>query len=100
MNYSEMTDFEINKAVAGRLLAEWYHNSICLVRCDDDNRSIFNPCNSWADAGPIIQEESISLIKYDTNQWRARSRKCLAGFIDINPLRAAMIVLLMMREGK
>lgn len=98
MNYSKMTDFEINKAVAGRLLAKWHDYGICVVRCDDDNRSIFNPCNSWADAGPIIEKENISLTCHQSrDEWAAIfNRHAMSA--HSNPLRAAMECFLMKKE--
>ncbi len=96
MNYSEMTDFEINKAVASACLNEWYDNGFCVVRCDDGGRNIFNPCNSWADAGPIIEQKRISLEF--VGMWRARTYEGIEREANENPLRAAMIVFLMMKE--
>ena len=98
MNYAEMSDFEINKAVAATCLGEWYDNGTCLVKCDDDDRSIFNPCNSWTDAGPIILENRIGLTP-SVDIWHAYSDE--EDFICsiANPLRAAMIVFLMMHEA-
>lgn len=115
-NYSEMSDFEINRAVALCLG--------CKVRpsafetdyyfTDDDKAynpcaphgpvENFNPCNSWADAGPIILANKITIsapMEYDQNaDWLAYP----ASDSDIcvshpKPLLAAMIVFLMMQEG-
>lgn len=99
MNYSEMTDFEINKAVAAHHLDEWYDNGICVVRCDDEDRNIFNPCNSWADAGPIIENENISLTCHQSrDEWAAIfNRHAMAA--HSNPLRAAMECYLM-KKGR
>lgn len=98
MNYSDMTDFFINKAVAATCLGEWYDNGKCVIKCDDDDRSIFNPCNSWADAGPIIGKENISLI-FGFGHWDAMSPDGDSlQAEEVNPLRAAMIVFLMMQE--
>lgn len=100
MNYTEMTDFEINKAVAAACLAEWYDNGTCVIKCNDDDRSIFQPCNSWADAGPLILINRIGLepaIKGSV--WVAQNGYFKNAEADKNPLRAAMIVFLMMHEG-
>lgn len=108
MNYAEMTDFEINKLVAAACLAEWYDNGTCVIKCDDDDRSIFQPCNSWADAGPIIEKHLICLAAdvfaepQDGGKWVAQpaygwDRERVR---SDNPLRAAMIVFLMMQESK
>jgi len=98
-----MTDFEINRAVGDASGVEWagldsnYHP---LSIWNDGELCVFCPCNSWADAGPIIQKSSISIIKYDDSQWRARCRADMSGIIDANPMRAAMIVFLKMQESK
>ncbi len=99
MNYSEMTDFEINKAVASHHLEEWYANGICVIKCDDDDRSIFNPCSSWADAGTIIEKSRMSLTPY-AGGWHAFNDDAEKIYTDENPLRAAMIVFLMMQDSK
>lgn len=117
-NYIEMSDFEINRAVALGLG--------CKVRSSafgtdyyftDDDKAYnpcaphapvedFNPCKSWDDAGPIIEKYSISLSKVKnklTGGWVAEihgESMSFAMFRDNNPLRAAMIVFLMMQEGK
>ncbi|ORM55956.1 hypothetical protein HA41_00550 [Pantoea conspicua] len=98
MNYAEMTDFEINKAVAATCLGEWYDNGTCIVKCDDDDRSIFNPCNSWSDAGPIIEKENVSLTCHQSrDEWAAIfNRHCMSA--NQNPLRAAMECFLMKKE--
>lgn len=98
MNYSEMTDFEINKAVASACLEEWYDNGICVIKCDGDDRSIFQPCNSWADAGLIIEKEKISLTcRQSRDEWAAIfNRHAMSA--HSNPLRAAMECYLMKKE--
>ena len=98
MNYSEMSDFGINKAVGEALGRD-------LSGINDFNYSVYNItdyCNSWADAGPMIEQNSISL---SFGIWVHPSLSGLtmasAGKYSAsseNPLRAAMIVFLMMRE--
>lgn len=114
MNYSDMSDFEINKAV-GKFFPE-------LVIYNGDGKPVtlvsdpgatytgvdfeeveFDPCNSWSDAGPIIMGNKICLSCYpNRNDWDAftLSDKGYAEetTYDANPLRAAMIVFLMMKE--
>lgn len=125
MNYAEMTDFEINKAVAKALGAKIVKSSFGTA-CFKPDFSVselspggpadkFKPCNSWADAGPIIQRNHIdleSLFEFTneseeeitpTGIWSARG--VIEGHIHprfehANPLRAAMIVFLMMQEEK
>lgn len=108
-NYAEMTDFEINKAVAEVIYpgkeftaaysfgfplgpqVQWIQGYGEFLRKDY--------CNSWADAGRLIEGHQISIdaIYEGGSRWLS-----FAGddgefrHIDSNPLRAAMIVFLMM----
>ncbi len=113
MNYSEMSDFEINWRVFETLhggspdFKEGEKGAMVLISEEYDVqmgeyvkieavRGEFNPCNSWADAGPIIEKYGICLIPLKKG-W-------LTGIngVDVkhdNPLRAAMIVFLMMQES-
>ena len=57
------TKFEINKAVAEKLGLR-IGNQQCggnSVFLDGGKGGYFNPCYSWADAGPIIDEYKISM---------------------------------------
>lgn len=125
MNYSEMTDFEINCAVAASLGREFFYNSpgergrrrksfVINERCRDVYESeawssdVFAPCKSWADAGPIISDNKIAIIPERDgtwfalgkpqikNNWRVESTGSFHN--DTTPLRTAMIVFLMMQE--
>ena len=93
MNYSEMLDFEINKAVA-------FHIGLSTVIAAENLE--FNPCNSWADAGPIIDQYGIGLmpLKRDLPKAWDISAGLLSNtdYKHENILRAAMIVFLMMQE--
>lgn len=110
-NYSEMSDFEINKAVA---IAEGYPPEDCdygwtgkpdvgvewSEKTGYPTKS-FNYCNSWADAGPIIEKSRISLRNRIDGNWMAENEWGISfRALHDNPLRAAMIVFLMMRESK
>lgn len=97
-DYSKLSDFEINEAVSMALVSQSKNPEAKYV-------AIGHYCNSWADAGPIIQEHGIC-IGYDGISWDAS-----CPFRDINPvsdwkehpyrpLRMAMIVFLMMNEGE
>ena len=68
----------------------------------------FDPCNNPADAWPIITENNISLI-FDNPSMPMATSNCVGWYSDeeppihassLNPLRAAMIVFLMMKEGE
>ncbi len=109
MNYSEMTDLEINRAVGDASGVEWarldsnYHP---LSIWNDGELCVFCPCNSWTDAGPIIATNKISLdfdedgFEPPQNAWCKASSPCGEVYYgsENEPLRAAMIVFLMMQE--
>ena len=109
-NYETMSDFEINKAVAeiaykdrhidyigvtaGRLTTPV--QVIFKIGFDGDT---FDYCNNPSDAWPIIVENGISLSAGSTGTtWNAVW--FYNQYRDKNPLRAAMIVYLMMKGGE
>lgn len=116
-DYSKMSDFEINKCVAkiygGFALTLAVHNEPPSGKSFDPGR--FDPCNNPADAWPIIVGNKISIVSLD-KKWLAApvdtvidgitgdSEVCFYAssdaVFDANPLRAAMIVFLMMQESK
>lgn len=119
VDYSEMSDFEINKRVALELGLK-----IKLIRLDCDDKEVavivgkkytpekkdFDPCNNPADAWPIIIKHRISITFDETNdgeeaaEWVTASVGGDEYFSDYlrcsQALRAAMIVFLMMQDGK
>ena len=129
MNYEDMSDFEINKAV---LLIQDVDDDIESITCRNtklkcinsvaivkfkgiEEPARFNPCNNPSDAWPIIVENAISIqpvhdvaaggyyklseIKYWT-AW-ATNRQSVDSFTeDKNPLRAAMICFLKMKDAE
>lgn len=99
-DYSKMSDFEINKRVF-----------TLVMNGRDWNRQgsvVFDFCNNPADAWPIIVGNEISLISRCANgEWKAQLHlgkddifDNYASCWDKNPLKAAMIVFLMMQESK
>lgn len=106
MNYSEMSDFEINREVAGKvggfLAKDIFEEEQTIFKWHPGNKySKFDPCNSWADAGPIIENSGIGIMPMFAG-WRAASERGCRDYTSIaneNPLRAAMIVFLMIQEG-
>lgn len=108
MDYSKLSDAEINYKVAikiginaslilsmsgysiGGSASKW-------VR-DNTKDASFDPCNNAADAWPIITKSLIELVPNKSGEWRANS---VCGEFrqpyQANPLRAAMIVFLMMQ---
>lgn len=127
MNYEEMSDFEINRAVACRLDGndlDMFCRPMFSIDCYfsiPDSSSVnwhrigyesFNPCNNPSDAWPIITSNSIAIFETAVAggdvSWVATTNldKSWLGYgaegfdcYHNNPLRAAMIVFLMMREA-
>ena len=128
MNYEVMSDFEINCAVGGLLGDEVYSNKDGIkhkaYRIGDRYRDVyasgwstdvFDPCNSWSDAGPIMEEYKIGIdpecVRKNDNGgydevWSGvvydefcRVRFALCGK-DKNPMKAAMITFLMLKDSK
>lgn len=128
MDYSKMSDFEINSAVHNALMKEPYkleflgNDKIRWTKKGSDvvtekvaygKTTLKDYCNNPADAWPIIVENRIS-IAFDKNEdeWVAWGDFAfdLAGW-DMkeqpaeyehhqNPLRAAMLVYLQLQEAK
>lgn len=124
MDYSKLSDFEINKlvAIANRLLVQEIDDSkstgmkrkyhelrphTVWVSDGENPWEQFAPTLCWEDAGPIIQAAGISIVKYGHGMWLASSDAYwvdgvewqVDGEAHQNPLRAAMIVFLMMQES-
>lgn len=60
----------------------------------------FDPCNNPADAWPIIVDNKLSIYP-NAERWGVEGPEANDPFhFDKNPLRAAMIVFLMMKEGE
>jgi hypothetical protein len=105
MNYSEMSDFEIDKAVAEIIFPDMKITNFAgeaVVWDEKNNTRVVRYCHSWADAGPIIEASKIKLeFRHDCNDfWLAASSLGEHAFLQKTPLRAAMIVFLMMQESK
>ncbi len=116
MDYSQLSDFEINLKVAHIVLGknnyDWdpEKKGVYLAGIDGGEFlpcGYFDPCNMAADAYPIIVENRIGIIPAPENGlWKAAHRKVGSDSTpyhmtqDENPLRAAMIVFLMMQENQ
>lgn len=115
-DYSKMSDFEINVAVSLELfdgssggdtsrIATW-----CACK-ENGEYGLFDPCNNPADAWPIIVKHGISLT-HDYGEWESEAcldlpvgahgtdELCSVGGIDKNPLRAAMIAFLLLKDAE
>ncbi|ELY4830776.1 DUF2591 domain-containing protein [Cronobacter sakazakii] len=122
MDYSKLSDQEINGLVIDTLsdgnqahrngvgsFIELLHqvNSVEFGEQveRDEVYARFDPCNNPADAWPIIQENRISVYPqadYEGSGWLS---SCIDSQLEVevsdeNPLRAAMIVFLMMQESQ
>ncbi|MEJ1472587.1 phage protein NinX family protein [Escherichia coli] len=130
MDYSQLSDFEINVAVFEAIhngspdYKEGENGDMVFVSFEGDivngdavevevERGSFNPCANPADAWPIITENKISTMWMTAEkEWCAWSGGDLEEgcwewenipdycFCGESPLRAAMIVFLMMQENQ
>lgn len=99
MNYAEMSDDKINLQVFECLFGNIGEDRD-MLRIWQQGK--FQPCNSWADAGPIMLANKIGISPY-VELWEATQGRLdidCPNFVSDNPLRAAMVVFLMMQEGK
>lgn len=103
MDYSIAHDDAINIAVGEEQgwNAYYIHDDGSVTFRDDNGRlrGRKNYCNNPADAWPIIQRRRIGIAPGTTSdRWAAYHGDWDIFFADKNPLRAAMVVFLMMRE--
>ena len=90
--YSVLEDSDINKLVYLKVKPEREAHKDCSVK---------DYCNNPSDAWPIILENKISVVNYcgAKNDWYAVNHDfSIESMTTENPLRAAMIVYLMMEE--
>lgn len=114
-DYASMSDFEINRRVleimCGFKVLGYAHSadgrSAGYRSNSGDSHHWVDYCNNPAEAWPIITENRIGIIPApDAGKWKSAHRE--VGKDDTpyhftqsdNPLRAAMIVFLMMKEGE
>ena len=106
MNYEDMIELDINANVTELEYGcgDWEFNGVEFYHCGIDGSGYFSQpvidyCNDWAYGGLIIQNAKISLIKTDDDRWTAFEWENDGNESwHKNPLRAAMIVYLMMNE--
>ncbi|MGQ6015105.1 phage protein NinX family protein [Serratia sp. IR-2025] len=110
-DYSKVPDYEIN-AIVGESLGMTAHfiEHDGRVKFRGENGRIQGTkdyCNNPADAWPIIKENAISLCAYrrenpemNAVSWLGADSFCKNMTRDDNPLRAAMIVFLMMKDAE
>lgn len=116
-DYASMSDFEINSAVHNALLSEPYSmlfmgndriewtskdgREIVTDRVPYTKNGVHDYCNNPSDAWPIIVDNKISLTCHQSRgEWSAVFNTENICFHANNPLRAAMIVFLMMKGGE
>ena len=109
-DYSKMSDFEINVSVAAKLGVNAKCEDGCLFtskKHTGDNvisvTTVTDYCNNPSDMWPLIVENRISIhTSHCDSRCKAFSLKNNGVFRceDVNPLRAAAIVLLMLNEDK
>ncbi|HEK0670623.1 TPA: DUF2591 domain-containing protein [Proteus mirabilis] len=113
--YTELSDFEINLAVAhialGKGSYDWCPDKKEVYFAGIDggeflHHGYFDPCNNPSDAMPIIIENLISLMA-DMSDDRGSTWWCASDISNgitsrykSNPLRAAMEVFLMMKDAE
>ena len=107
-DYSKMSDTEIAQKVFFWLSSDFFPNSgLAHINKDGffffDNRHLkrkFDPCNNPSDAWPIIVENRIRINPILYTKWMAEDYLEDVSSCHENPLRAAMIVFLMMQESR
>jgi hypothetical protein len=102
-DYSDLTDYKVNVLVAEKLgyKTETHEKSVFVsARHTGDNVQnvvgIYDPCNNPGDAWPVIFDNLIGLTpSLSGDIWEADKHY---SYRDKNPLRAAMIVFLMIKD--
>ena len=120
-DYASMSDAEINSIVANVLFpvnlgigTPYNHRADAYIYHPNGTYSTKDYCNNPADAWPIIIGQKLSLINAD-DEWLCVPDYATVdgvagddiqkiyfsyGYVDANPLRCAMVVFLMMKEGE
>lgn len=109
MDYSKMSDFEINKRVADIAMNGTWHVKPSHPN-NDTGGWLYGPngiqtydlpdyCNNPADAWPIIVENGIGIRKQSNSLWCVSRQGGMYPQYNENPLRAAMMVFLRMQES-
>ena len=109
MNYEEMSDFEVNGCVSmhmhGFSWIEFVDGCASHVKCGDECSPGFamievsDYCNNPSDAWPIILVNRINIYASEGPDFMPWMAGCGGMMVsNKNPLRAAMIVFLMVQE--
>lgn len=101
-DYSAMSDYLINQHVAESLTGRYLYFPDYVWDSEEEKR--FDPCNNPADAWPIIMANHIGIMPFKSGAATAwpTSIGLLSNFHvkHENPLRAAMICYLMMKDAE
>ena len=112
MNYEEKSDLEIAaRALTAKGIPHKIENGRCFINHGYKDGAciftLFDPCNNPSDAWSIIFENKISIGWFCGEKWRAEAdNQFMPGSykqftsIDENPLRAAMICFLKMKDAE
>ena len=107
-----MSDFDIDIIIADIIGIDWFSSpsdyrntsggwmfSSDSIECDTRLPSY---CNSWADMGPLIHEAKIAgrWWRFAPNLYCASSMDMKYTCTDKNPLRAAAIVYILVKQGE
>lgn len=100
MDYSKLSDCEIAHMVSQKLPGRYITYADHVM--DSETEETFDPCNNPADAWPIILQKGIAVAPPIRNErgwvsWCSVNEYTVFKTRDANPLRAAMIVFLMMQ---
>ncbi|EBG0717669.1 DUF2591 domain-containing protein [Salmonella enterica subsp. enterica] len=108
MDYSQLSDFEINLKVAhialGKGNYDWNSEKKEVYSAGIDSgeffpNGYFDPCNNPSDAWPIIAKEEISILwNWNEEGLHGATAYPLYEYEHKNALRAAMTVFLLMQE--
>lgn len=97
-DYASMSDREIAEKV-GKAIG--LHSIAGDLYIKNGVWTRFDPCNNPADAWPIILSNKIGINPgTSSDKWAAHYCNWDIAIVDANPLRAAMVAFLMMKEGE
>ncbi len=111
MNYEDMSDFEINKLVAGKIFdkSEWvcvssWSDGDFVAKLVNHTQERFAPCNNPSDAWPIIIDNKIGVVHNWNKEGFWTAIAPMSGVScdcnGRNPLLAAMICFLKMKDAE
>ena len=111
MNYAAMSDADINRFIAGYIypddqnITPYTHRPDVQVFHRNGCNSMKDYCKSWAGAGPIAEENFISIDQHYNGSYKRVWDYSDKGLHEVSVLhedlkRGVCIVFLMMKEGE